>query len=342
MTSSGVSVLVADDEAWDEFVSRSATPSHLQLTAWAAIKRSNGWRARRVVADGSSGPIGAQMLIRRLGPGPFALGYVPRGPIATTFDAGSLAAFDEALRRLARRERLTHVTVEPGIEDQPVAGLLRGERYRRTDPVQQTGSRLIDLRKSEAELWADLRATTRRYVNRARRDGCTVREGGADDLGAFHAIVVETAQRGGFVHRTEAAYRDVYSRFAASGRARLLFADLPDGTPAAAKLLISCGGRVAQPNSGMTAAAAESRANYLLEWETIRLSAAAGQEVYDMWGLATPGIAQFKAGFGGREVHYDGAWDLVTLPLLRDALVQGRRAYVRLARHRHGLDSAPA
>lgn len=337
MMAHALAQLLSDDAAWNAFVAASETPSHLQLTAWARVKASNGWRARRVVADGGSGPIGAQVLIRRLGPGPFALGYIPRGPIAAAFDEPSLAEFGTALRWLARRERLTHVTVEPGIEDRSVTGLLGNARYRPTDAVQQTGSRLIDLTRPEETLWGDLRSTTRRYVSRARRDGCTVREGGAADLAAFHAILAETARRGGFIHRTEAAYRDVYEAFSVTGGARLLFAHLADGTPAAAKLLVSCGGRVAQPNSGMTAQGAESRANYLLEWETIRLAAAAGDHTYDMWGLANPGIAYFKAGFGGHEVHYDGAWDLVTLPLLREAIVRGRRAYVWAARRRRGL-----
>ena len=70
----------------------------------------------------------------------------------------------------------------------------------------------------------------------------------------------------------------------------------------------------------MTAAGAESRANYLLKWEAIRSSREAGATSYDLWGLATGGIAHFKTGFGGREVRYIGAWDLVLSPL-------GRRAY---------------
>ena len=60
----------------------------------------------------------------------------------------------------------------------------------------------------------------------------------------------------------------------------------------------------------MTAGGAEHRANYLLKWEAIRSSRAAGATSYDMWGLVHPGIRQFKEGFGGREVRLIGAWDL--------------------------------
>lgn len=339
--SASLTLLRRDDAAWDAFVAGSAAPSHLQVTAWARAKALTGWQPVRVVADGGSGPIGAQVLVRRLGPGPFALGYAARGPVATAFDEASLAAFTGVLRHVARRHRLTHVTIDPALEGPGHGDLLRRAGWKAADPVQHDRSRLIDLARPEAELWSDLRSTARRYVNKARKTGCTVHQGGAGDLDTFFSIMVETAQRSGFIHRSEEAYRQVYEAYAPSDQARLLFAYLPDGRPAAAKMLLSCGGRVTQPYSGMTEAGGASRANYLLEWETIRRAAAAGETVYDMWGLANPGIAHFKAGFGGREVVYSGTWDLVTLPFLREALVRARRGYVRLARRRRGLAGGP-
>jgi lipid II:glycine glycyltransferase (peptidoglycan interpeptide bridge formation enzyme) len=329
-----------DDAAWDAFVEADPAGSHLQLTSWQAAKAGTGWSGLRVVADGGSGPIGAQVLVRRLGPGPFAVGYAPRGPIAARFDAASLAAFTLELRRAARRGRLTHVTVDPGRGDD-AAALLAGEGWRRTDPVQHEGTRVIDLAPPEDELWGGLRSTSRRYVNRARRDGCLVREGGEGDLAAFHAILVETAERSGFIHRSLAAYRDAFRAFAPSGRALLLFCDLPDGTPAATKLLLRCGGTMTQPYSGMTGAGAEARANYLLEWETIVRLRGLGATRYDMWGRSTPGIAWFKAGFGGREIDYCGAWDLVAQPVVHGTVRAGHRAWVRFARWRRHLGSRP-
>ena len=80
----------------------------------------------------------------------------------------------------------------------------------------------------------------------------------------------------------------------------------------------------------MTAAGGESRANYLLKWEAIRSSREAGATSYDLWGLATGGIAHFKTGFGGREVRYIGAWDLVLERLGRRAYEVAQGARVRL------------
>ena len=165
----------------------------------------------------------------------------------------------------------------------------------------------------------------------------TVVDGDASRLPEFYRIYRETADRAGFLIRAESAYRDVWEAFAPSGNARLLFAQDDGWAAQATLLLVRCGPRVVEPYGGMTAAGAESRANYLLKWEAIRSSREAGATSYDLWGLATGGIAHFKTGFGGREVRYVGAWDLVLSGTGRRAydLAQGTR--VRWARRRGGV-----
>jgi lipid II:glycine glycyltransferase (peptidoglycan interpeptide bridge formation enzyme) len=122
----------------------------------------------------------------------------------------------------------------------------------------------------------------------------------------------------------------------------LLLAKLADGTPVASLFLVRCGTRVVEPYGGMTQAGADSRANYLLKWEAIRSSRLAGATVYDLWGLAHPGIAHFKAGFGGREVQYIGAWDLVLDRVGRTVYGLAQRSRVWLTRRRHGLGAGAA
>jgi lipid II:glycine glycyltransferase (peptidoglycan interpeptide bridge formation enzyme) len=103
--------------------------------------------------------------------------------------------------------------------------------------------------------------------------------------------------------------------------------------------LVRAGTRVVEPYGGMTEAGADSRANYLLKWEAIRSSREQGATTYDLWGLAHSGIAHFKTGFGGREIAYVGAWDLVLDPLGRRTYAVAQRTRVRMARLRHGLRS---
>jgi lipid II:glycine glycyltransferase (peptidoglycan interpeptide bridge formation enzyme) len=340
-----------DTAAWDAFVSAADPGSYLQLSPWAAVKAVNGWSAVRVLADdGADGPIGGQVLVRRPRPLPWAFAYAPRGPVANTWTAegaaDAAASFAASCRTTlrARASRVSHVRIDPEIEEggpQDVDGAarraLRAAGFRPAPPIQPNATRIIDLVADEDALWGDLRKKWRQYVNKARTAGVTVVDADGSRLPEFYAIYRETADRAGFLIRTEQAYRDVWEAFAPAGLARLLFAQTKDGEPVAALFLIRSGTRVVEPYGGMTQAGGDSRANYLLKWEAIRTSREQGATSYDLWGLATGGIAHFKTGFGGREVRYIGAWDLVLDPLGRQVYGAAQSARVRWARRRHGL-----
>ncbi|MET1232679.1 MAG: peptidoglycan bridge formation glycyltransferase FemA/FemB family protein [Candidatus Limnocylindrales bacterium] len=333
--------LAAETAAWDAFVAGAPSGSYMQLTAWAEVKAVNGWRSTRLAVDGPDGPFGAQVLIHDLGRTPWSVGYAPRGPVAATLTQHGLAAWTGAVREVARHRRLSHVTIEPQVPaGEGLESTLEACGWRRARTIQDRRTRIIDLERPEPEVWADLRSKWRQYVNKARREGVVVVETGEEGIPDFNRIYVETAQRAGFVHRAESAYRDVYRAFAARDAGRLLFARLPGGEPVAALMLLECGRRVIEPYGGMTEAGGASRANYLLKWEAIRSSREHGFAIYDLWGVAHPGIERFKAGFGGREVRYVGAWELVVDPLVHAAVGGARRLRVAMARRSQGVSGA--
>ena len=345
MTADAPAAFATDDAAWDAFVAAGRPGSYLQLSGWARVKAVNGWTATRIGnAEGA-----AQVLVRRPRPLPWAFAYAPRGPVVPDWTEEGIAGFTDALRRDLRDRvgRVSHVRIDPEIERDAgpdeggaVRRALRAAGWRPATPIQPNATRIIDLEPDEQTLLADLRKKWRQYVNKARNAGVTVADAEGDALPEFYRIYRETADRAGFLIRTEAAYRDVWEAFRPAGNARLLFARAADGTPLATLFLVRCGTRVVEPYGGMTEDGGESRANYLLKWEAIRTSKEQGATSYDLWGLATGGIAHFKTGFGGREVQYIGAWDLVLDPLGRQAYERAQGARVWLARRRAGLRGA--
>ena len=352
--------LESDDAAWDAFVEASDPGSYLQLTGWSRVKAANGWSAVRLAvaapaetptatpAASPAGAIGLQVLVRRPRPLPWGFAYAPRGPVAAAWTEPAIEALTDVIRsRLADRAgRVSHLRIDPEIErdagadaDGAVRRALRRTGWRPADPIQPASTRVIDLGADEDALWSDLRKKWRQYVNRARTGGVRVVEAGPERFGEFYRIYRDTAERAGFLIRTEAAYRDVWDAYAPNDRARLLFAETAEGEAQATLFLVRAGPRVVEPYGGMTRAGADSRANYLLKWEAIRSSKERGAASYDLWGLATGGIAHFKAGFGGREVRYVGAWDLVLDPLGRRTYLAAQRGSTWLARRRAGLST---
>ena len=343
---------VTDRDAWNAFVEGAAYRSFPQLWQWGELRRPSGWEPLRMAvgSDPQDGPLAAaQVLMRRVPALGWRLAYVPRGPIGELDDPTVREATVAALRSLAHAEGVATIKVDPEAgEDRPYGTALLERPWRAAAKVQPPRTRIIDLAPSEEELRSALKRKHRQYINKAERagialewlDGSTDAEAARAALDDFYRIYAHTAERAGFVARARSYYDRVWELFAPTGHARLAFATR-DGERLATLFHFACGERVAEAFGGMTDQGAESRANYLVKWASILRFKEEGYATYDLWGLATGGIAQFKEGFGGRQVDYVGARDLSLRPaedaalrLLLPAYGIAQRARLRLTGRR--------
>jgi lipid II:glycine glycyltransferase (peptidoglycan interpeptide bridge formation enzyme) len=311
---------VTDPGEWNALVEAAPYHAFPQLWEWGEVRAMGGWRpVRLAIGPSRDEPVaGAQLLLRRIPAIGWHLAYVPRGPVGTLDDPAIRDGLVAALRALGREERIATVRADPEAEPStPYGAALMAAPWRSAPKVQPPITRVLDLAGGEDALRADLKRKHRQYVNKAERSGVTVEhfdgstpaERIGPALADFNRIYRSTAERAGFVAREPFYYERVWSLFAPTGRVRLAFAVL-DGERVATIYHFTCGDRAVEAYGGMTDAGADARANYLLKWDAIAGFARAGFATYDMWGLATGGIRQFKEGFGGREVEYVGARDL--------------------------------
>ena len=339
---------VTDRDAWNAFVEHAPYRSFPQLWEWGELRETSGWRPIRVaVGEDPAHPLaGAQVLMRQVPLVGWRLGYAPRGPIGQLEDPAVRKALFAAFRELGRSEGVATIKVDPEASaGDPLGAALLAAPWRDAAKVQPPRTRLLDLAPDEDVLLAQMSKKHRQYVHKAERDGVTVTQLSpsatpnetAVALADFYKIYADTAERAGFAARVQDYYERVWGLFAPAGHARLFFAVL-GGQPVATLFHFTCGDRAAEAYGGMTDAGAHSRANYLLKWEAIRAFRAQGFASYDLWGIATGGIAHFKEGFGGRQVDYIGARDLrlrpaqdVALRVLLPAYGIAQRARMRLS-----------
>ena len=341
-------ILRTDDVAWNSFVAGASAPSFLQGTPWAVVKRPNGWRAARVTVDGPGGPggpggpVGAQVLVRHPRPLPKGFGYAARGPVSRgPLDAAALDAFTEAVRRAAGGLGIGHLRIDPELEDPDgsVAATLRALGWRPAPDIQPRSTQIIDLSLTEGELLAALRKKTRQTLRRAEGDGTEVVSAGPERLGEFHRTLVGTMDRVGLPFRTEGFFRELWDAYAPHGQAMLLLAQTPAGEVTSGTFLVGWGPRLVALYGGTTELGRKLNSKYLINWEALKRAKAAGYVQYDLWGLPNEGITYFKAGWGGRQVDYVGAWDLVIDPLgarIFETAVQARSTIGRLRRRLSG------
>ncbi len=327
-------------EVWDAFVAAHPQGHPLQTSAWAALKATVGWRARRLLLrDGGRPLAGGQLLLRhRYG---VAAAYAPRGPLFSG-DAGTDGALLAALERAARRARAVFLRVEPNLLDsQPELNIVRRleleHGYAETAGVQPSTSVHLSLLPEPETLLAGMSKGHRADIRRAQRDGVAVRAGdGAADMASFQRIMETTAARAGFGIHSGGYYAAARRLF--GERALLLLAEI-DGAAVGGCLVVASCGVCLYLYGGSDERGLRSGANHLLQWQAIRWARERGCHTYDFWGvpdafgaLATAtdederarleerakadplyGVFRFKKGFGGAVVRYAPACDRVLI-----------------------------
>lgn len=316
-----------DATVWDRFVASDPAGHLLQTWAWGELKGRFGWRPVRTAVERDGALVaGAQVLFRRLGP--LSLAYVPKGPILLDQDPTSAEALWAGIRRLARPLRAVALKVEPDWRDEEAEchawlraqGLTPSERT-----IQPRHTIIVDLAGSEEDILARMKPKWRYNTRLAERKGVEVSEGGLDDVARFHALMRVTGERDAFGVHSADYYRTALSLFAPLGRARLLLASF-EGELLAGLLAMQFNGRAYYLYGASGNEQRNLMPNHLLQWRAMQWARAQGCREYDLWGIPDvdedpetaplAGVYRFKAGFGGIEVRYVGAYDRAYCPLL--------------------------
>jgi hypothetical protein len=289
---------------WDKELEERASPSPLlQTWGWGEVQSRAGWTVERVRLGG-----GALASVQLRSVGPVREAYVPRGPVPAT------AASIDALVAWARAARVAKLRLEP---DAPpaFADVLTERGFAKVEPTQPEHTRIITMRPPE-ELLATFKHG-RRYNIRA---------------GLRRGVVVEEGKDAAELERQSAAVERRESISLPPRRYYELLLDLlpwsrtyvgrhPETREALSAVLVARhAGRAYHLFAGRSGAHPELMANDLAWWAAIRSAAEDGCRDYDLWGVPPPGagpdhpwhgLGFFKAEFGGEEVAYAGAWELV-------------------------------
>jgi lipid II:glycine glycyltransferase (peptidoglycan interpeptide bridge formation enzyme) len=240
--------------------------------------------------------------------GPVRQAYVPRGPVPATEES------IDALVEWARELKVAKLKVEP--EAPPAfAELLARRGFTRAEPVQPEHTRIVKLRPPD-EMLATFKHGRRYNIRAGLRRGVVVEEG---------RDAVELERQSAAVERRESISlpsRQYYELLLdLLPWCRTYVGRHPETREALSAVLVARhAGRVYHLFAGRTGAHPELMANDLAWWEAMRAAALAGCRDYDLWGVPPPGagpehpwhgLGFFKAEFGGEEVAYPGAWELV-------------------------------
>lgn len=316
----------------------------LQSAGWARVKEATGWGVRRFLFEDGV----AQVLIRRLPLGLIAA-YAPRGPLVANAD---LVEAIVGLREALRASRCTSLLCDPEVP----AGAVPPDAFVSSRialapvHVQPTRTLLMDLTLEPEAMLAAMRKKTRQYIHKAERAGVVYEE--TRDVARFHAVLRRVAERDRFGIHELSYFERLAEAFGDQAHFQLARVG---GDDAGALLVVRIGDRAWELYGGWSGTHSEERPFYLLKWRSLMRMKQLGVVRYDMWGLAERvteadgegegkgprarapggdlgGVENFKLGFGGEVVAWQGALETaVTAGLFPIWQLAGRRRLARSA-----------
>jgi len=318
--------VTGDAEAWDgELAERTPRVSLLQSWGWGEVQARAGWSIERLrLAEGRAM---ASVQIRKVGPAREV--YVPRGPVPATPDA------IDALVQWARQSGVARIVIEPEASREDLRHALKERSFARAAPTQPQHTRILKLLPPE-KLLSTFRHGRRYNIRAGLKRGVVVEEGkDAAELARQSAAV----ERRESINLPDRKYYELLLNLLPWCRTYTAFS--PEKHDALATVLVARhAGRAYSLFAGRSGAHRELMGNDLAWWSAISAAAEAGCDDFDLWGVPPPdagpghpwhGLGFFKSEFGGEEVAYVGAWELVLSASGAQLLGLERktRAYIR-------------
>lgn len=185
-------------EDWDRFLRGTPEGHFQQSSAWARVKRAEGWTAVRRVVGGSQTPeAGFQLLYKRSRLG--RIGYVSKGPVTA-----KAAPPDAALRCLRLMIQTADELGIRAIVTQPPDGsaltrtdLVRLGFFPHPLPSIIDATAIVPLHEGPEAVLAAMESNSRRKWRAATKRGVTFRWGKRTDLRAFFDLMCVSARRQG-------------------------------------------------------------------------------------------------------------------------------------------------
>ncbi len=260
--------------------------------------------------------------------------YSPRGPVLDYNNPEMLSLFCRGLIPLARREKASFWRIDPELSASlcsdtfKKAGLRPAPFNKPFGGIQPRWVWRVHLTQDPETQWGTLKKGCRRQINRAKRSGVEVREGGEQELPDFYRLLQDTADQDGFKIRQIGYFKNLWRHLACAHTIKLYLAYYRD-KPVSTALAIAFGRGVWDIYAGNNSTERKLGASYYLTWELLRWACGEGYSFYDLGGITpqaavrTPRVAEqdplaglrfFKSRFGGEDVEFAGEFDMIYNP----------------------------
>lgn len=302
----------------------------LQSWEWGEFKRLNGNRVERIGFFEGNKLVNAFQVTFHVVPGGYTIGYLPKGPMPEEEQI-------KALEQVAKKHNAIFIKMEPNLMlplNSKNSGFESIDKF-----IEDRGGRkgkelftkytfLLDLTKTQDELFTNLHSKTRYNIRLAIKKGVQIIDDTSEDgIETFIKLLQETTDRQNFFAHDAEYYRKLWRTMGRSGIMKIFHAVYQD-TILVSWIVFLFNGRLYYPYGASSSAHREVMASNLMMWEVIKYGQENGMKSFDMWGAMGPnpdpkdpwyGFHRFKEGYGGELMINFQTYDLVYNQLMYQA-----------------------
>lgn len=310
----------ADKKEWEIFLSKHTEANFLQSWYWGEFHSTLGNKIFRTGFYKNTNTIGVMLsVVENAKRGRYLT--VPGGPIIDWEDTTLISAFVTEIKRIARENDCVFVRVRPQLESNEFSkksfrqnGFINAPMHLHAELTSQ-----LDITKSEDELFKNMRKATRYEIKKAVKQGIRI-TGSKNPIAIkkFYELQLETAKRQNFVPFSYELLHEQFNTFSKVNHA-LLYEAKHQNKLLAMAFIIFYGTEAVYHYGASTNEGRKYPGAYLIQWEAIKEAKKRGMNRYNFWGVSPEnepkhrfhGLSLFKRGFGGKDVEYLHAQDLI-------------------------------
>ncbi len=315
---------ITEKVEWEDFMFLHPESNFLHSFNWGEFHKNLGKTVRRIGFFKDSKLIGIMLCVVEKAKRATYL-TVPGGPLIDWDNLDQVNAFKQTVEKIAREDNCSFVRVRAQILENEKNSKLFEKLGFKIAPMHLHAelTHQLNLEKSENELLAEMRKTTRYEVRQADKLGIKITASkDINDIKEFYQLQRETAKRQKFVEFDMNFLEKQFSIFVKDNQVLLYTAYLRN-TKLAQAFIIFYGQEADYHYGASTLDGRKYPGAYLIQWEAIKEAKKRDLTRYNLWGVAKIGevnhrfwgVSVFKRGFGGEDVEYLPARDLVINPI---------------------------
>lgn len=312
---------VSDAGMWNNLIKQFPVANFLQSWEWgeAHIPLGSAVVRRSVLQDGVViGLFGG--IVKNARRGRYL--EVPGGPLIDWKNKELAKIVCDELKKIAKSNHCVFVRMRPQqLSDETSLTALRSIGFQRAPMhLHAEDTSIIDLSKDTEVLLTSMRQQTRYEIKRALKQGIVItRSHSQEAIDEFYDLQHSTAQRQNFVPSSHSSLRSYQQAF---GKALTVYKAEKEGVLLNLALVITYEKEVDYFEAASSINGKKEPGAYGIVWQSIQDAKTIGALRYNLWGIAPDkapnhryrGVTIFKRGFGGDDVHYVPAHDLVINP----------------------------